>query len=72
MIIFLLLVTAPICFFEGLPLIRERRWIEFSAFSGLIGIALLIVIGKSMGWPTPIELIYRWLLPIGKMIFKQI
>jgi hypothetical protein len=71
MILFLLLLSAPICFFEGLPLIREKRWKEFWAFASLIGIALLTGIGKAAGWPTPIELLYRLLLPVGKILFKD-
>ena len=71
MILFLLLLSAPICFFEGVPLIREKRWKEFAAFACLIGFALFIGIGKAAGWPTPIELLYRLLLPVGKMLFKH-
>jgi len=57
--------------FEGIPLIRRKKWNELIALGILIGIALFIGIGKTMGLPTPIELLNRWLRPMGEMIFKK-
>jgi hypothetical protein len=67
----LIILTVPVCLFEGLPLIRGKRWKELTAFSILLGISLFIGIGKTLGLPTPIELLHRWLDPIGRAIFKQ-
>lgn len=71
MLITLFLLIVLICLFEGLPLTRGKRWKELIVCGTLIGIALIIGIGKGLGLPTPIELLDQWLRPVGKVIFKH-
>jgi hypothetical protein len=67
----LILLTVPVYLFEGLPLIREKKWPELIAFSILIGVSLVLGVGKVFGVPTPVELLHRILEPVGRAFFKQ-
>lgn len=67
----LLLLAVPICFFEGRPLIREKKWKEMAMAGVLIGAACLIGLGKALGLPAPLALLARWLRPVGEMLFKR-
>ena len=66
----LLLFMVSLCIFEGFPLYRERKWKELITFGSLLGISLILTIGKALDMPTPVELIQGMLEPIGKAIFK--
>lgn len=72
MIKIIVILTILIFIFEGMPLIKQKKRNELIVFGVLIGLALLIGIGKPLGLPTPIELLNQWLSPIGKAIFKEI
>lgn len=67
----IIILAVPICFFEGMPLIRTKKWKELIVLGVLIGIALLIAIGKALDLPTPTQLLDQWLRPVGKAIFKR-
>jgi hypothetical protein len=67
----LILLAVPIGIYEGLPLIREKRWKELITVGVLIGGALLIGLGKTFGIPTPLELLDQWLRPVEEAIFKH-
>jgi hypothetical protein len=70
--VFLLIVLAVlVTLMEGIPLIHRKKWNELIVLGILIGIALLIGIAKTLGLPTPIEVLGRWLRPVGEMIFKK-
>jgi hypothetical protein len=71
MIMLIILLTAPICLFEGMPLIKQRRWKELIVLGVLIGLVLFVGIGKTVNLPSPIQIMERWLLPVGKAIFKH-
>jgi hypothetical protein len=68
----LILLVIPVFLFEGLPLIREKSWKEFAAFSILIGLSIILGVGKVFGMPTPVELLHRILEPVGRALFKQL
>jgi hypothetical protein len=67
----LILLAIPIFLFEGLPLIREKSWKELIAFSILIGVSLVLGVGKIFGMPTPVELLHRIFEPVGRALFNQ-
>ncbi|HEX3048857.1 MAG TPA: hypothetical protein VHY08_29175 [Bacillota bacterium] len=67
----ILILGILICFFEGLPLYKERKWKELIVFSILIGLSLILSFGKIFGIPTPVEVMQNIMEPIGKTIFKQ-
>ena len=71
MIKMLILVSIPICLLEGIPLYRQRRWKELIVTGVLIVFAFVLGIGKAVGWVTPVELLTRWLYPVGEAIFKH-
>lgn len=71
MIKWVILLAIPVGLWEGWPLIRQRKWKELITFGVLIGVALSISLGKTLGLPTPIELLGRWFQPLGRAIFKQ-
>lgn len=55
---------------EGIPLGKQRQWKELVVISTLLSMALLIDLGKTVGLPTPIALLERFLEPVGGAIFK--
>ena len=55
---------------EGIPLGKQGQWKELVVMSSLLGMALLIVVGYTLGLPTPIALLERLLKPVGVAIFK--
>jgi hypothetical protein len=71
MLILLLILAVPICLLEGLPLFRKKKWPELIVFGILIGITFLFGIGNVFGWPPLLEILGRWLRPVGEIIFKQ-
>lgn len=71
MIKFLILIAVPICIFEGIPLFRNKKWRELITLGVLIGLSLIIGIGKQLGIMTPIELLDLLLMPLGKTFFKH-
>ena len=66
-----LFLAIPLCFFEGLPLYKEKKWKEFITFGILIGISFVLTIGKTFEIPNPVEMLQRILEPVGKAVFKQ-
>lgn len=72
MIIITLLATLSIILFEGIPLVKKRRWPELAAGAILIAIALFTVFGKRYGVPTLLELLMQWLAPLGKLVLKTL
>lgn len=71
MIGLIILLALPISICEGLPLIREKRWKELVTAGILLGTALIIGLIKTLGIPSPIELLDRLIHPIGEAIFKR-
>ncbi|MFA6941542.1 MAG: hypothetical protein WCQ54_11300 [Clostridiaceae bacterium] len=72
MTIILIITALLICLIEGVPLIRKGMWKEFTTISFLLFIALFIQIGVKLGMPTPIDLIEKLFMPIGKMFLKRL
>lgn len=71
MLILLLILAVAICLLKGIPLFREKKWRELIVFGILIGVTLLLGIGNTLGWSPPLEIMERWLRPVGEIIFKQ-
>lgn len=71
MLKYLLVLAVPVCLLEGIPLIRKKKWRELMVFGILIGATLLLGIGNALGWLPPLEMLGRWLRPVGEIIFKQ-
>jgi hypothetical protein len=67
----LIILIIPVCLFEGVPLIKAKKWKMLIALGTILGIALFIGIGKTLGLSTPLELLDRWLRPVGELIFKR-
>ena len=65
-----IILAVIIGFFEGIPLAREKKWRELMVVGALIGIALLIGIGKALELPIPIGLLEQWLCPLGRAFFR--
>lgn len=70
MLITILLAIILIYIVDGRPLIKNKQWKEFSAMGFLLGISLLLVIGKTLNILSPLGLIDKLLSPLGKAIIK--
>ena len=70
MLLILMLVSATIILIEGIPLVRKKQWKEFYTLISLLSIALALGIAKTIGMPTPIEILENLLYPLGKTVFK--
>lgn len=55
---------------EGRPLIKSKQWKEFVTMGFLLGIALLLVVGKMINILSPLGFLDKLLFPIGKSILK--
>lgn len=61
-----------IAFLEGAALLKAAKWRELGTFGVLLAAALLIGVAKALGMPTPIELLNRWLRPVGEALFGHL
>lgn len=64
------IVTSAIIIFEGLPLIKQKMKKEFITLITLLIIAILLVILNMLGIPTPLNILYKLLSPIGRTIYR--
>lgn len=71
-LLILLILGAMIALAEGPALFKARKWRELSTFGVLLFVALLIGAGKALGMPTPVELLERWLRPLGKALLGSL
>ena len=71
MIFILFPVIIFICIAEVPPLIKNKQRKELITMGSLLGVALLLVIGKMLDIPSPIGLIDRLLSPLGRILFQN-
>lgn len=71
MIFMLLPAIILICIAEVPPLIKNKQWKELITFGSMLGVALLLVIGKMLGIMSPIGIIDSLLSPFGKILFQN-
>lgn len=64
-----ILAIIIIFFAEGLPMLRNKRYREVTVALLLMGLALLLAIGKQLGIQSPVALLDGWLSNFGKSIF---
>jgi len=55
---------------EGIPLGKLGQWKDVAVMGSLLGMAILISLGNTLGLPSPIALLSQLLEPVGKAIFK--
>lgn len=65
-------LAVPIALFEGTTLFKAGKRRELSTLGALLAVALLIGVAKALGMPTPIELMDRWLRPVGEALFGRL
>lgn len=70
MLIGVIVTSAIIIFFEGLPLIKQKMKKEFITLITLLIIAILLVVLNMLGIPTPLNILYKLLSPIGRTIYR--
>lgn len=71
MILIVILAIIIICAVEGPGLIRNGLRKELSILAILLGIALLLAIGKKLGMPAPLSLVNNLISPLGKSFFQN-
>lgn len=71
MLYLIILVIIIISYIEGLPFIKNKQWKELTVLETMLGISLLLVIGKKLGITTPIAYLDNVLSPIGKAILGK-
>ena len=67
----IIFITLLIGFGEGMPLIRQKKWKELTVMGILIAGAFLVIFGRMLRLPTPLEWLDHWLRPVGMGIFKR-
>jgi energy-coupling factor transporter transmembrane protein EcfT len=70
LLIFVLLAIVLIFIVDGLPLIKNKQWKEFATMGLLLGISLLLVIGKMLNILSPLSFIDKLLGPLGRTVLK--
>ncbi len=70
--IFIVLLSIILIFaVDGIQLIRKKQWKEFITFGILLAIALLLEIGKDLGFPSPVSIIDKIISPLGRAILRH-
>lgn len=55
---------------EGVSLVQKKQWREIITVGILLGIALYLVCGKMLYILSPLELLDKWISPLGKGVLK--
>jgi hypothetical protein len=66
-----LILVALIFAVDGVKLIKKKQWREFITFGILLGLALLLEIGKDLGFLGPINIIDKLLSPLGRAMLRN-
>lgn len=68
---FLIAAAAILCIIESIFLVKNGLKKELAVFGTLLGLAVLLLVGKKLDWPTPLGLLEKIFSPIGEAIFRD-
>lgn len=72
MIIILIITVLLIFLMEGITLIKKKLWKELTTVGFILFIAIFLEIGENWAIITPINLIKKFLEPIGRLYLNQL
>lgn len=72
MIIILIISVLFIYLLEGVTLIKKKLWKELTTVTIILSIAIFLEISKNLGMITAINLIEKFLEPIGRLYLNKL